>query len=154
MEIREFKSCLKPYKALIGIDYGSKRMGIAVSDLMRQIATPHKIIYRNEWSKDVTELKKIVTEKEVCGIVYGLPLQMNGQEGSIAEEVRHFAEKLSAEIDLPYTFWDERLSSAAVERVMIKDADLSRNKRKKILDSSAAAYILQGILDALNYLSD
>lgn len=154
MEICEFKTHLKPYKALLGVDYGAKRMGIAVSDLMRHIATPHKIIYRSAWDKDVCELKKIIAEKEICGIVYGLPLQMNGQEGAIAAEVRQFAEKLAAEIELPYTFWDERLSSAAVERVMIQDADLSRNKRKKVLDSSAAAYILQGVLDSLNYLGD
>ena len=152
MEIKEFKSILPPYKALMGVDYGSKRMGIAVSDLLRHIASSHKIIYRKNWQTDINELKKIINEKEIGGIVYGLPLQMNGQEGDIAAEVRNFSAKLAKEIDLPYIFWDERLSSSAVENFLIKEVDLSRNKRQKVLDASAAAYILQGALDALNYL--
>ncbi len=152
MEIKEFKSILPPYKALLGIDYGSKRMGIAVSDLLRHIASSYKIIQRTTWQRDVAELKKIITEKEIGGIVYGLPLQMNGAEGDIAAEVRAFAAKLAKEIDLPYIFWDERLSSAAVENFLIKEVDLSRRKRQKVLDASAAAYILQGALDALDYL--
>src|SRR5574344_600069 len=98
MDIQEFKSQLKPYRAIIGFDYGSKRLGVAVSDLMRNIATSQKIIYRSEWSKDVAEIKKIIADKEVSAIVYGLPLQMNGEEGAIAQEVRAFAEKLSQEI--------------------------------------------------------
>lgn len=151
MNLDELKTILPPYKALMGIDYGSKRMGIAVSDLLRGIATAHKIIYRSSWQKDVAEIKRIVTEKEIGGIVYGLPLQMNGEEGEIAHEVRAFAEKLFKELPLPYVFWDERLSSSAMENFLIKEADLSRQKRAKVLDSSAAAYILQGALDALNY---
>lgn len=151
MELNELKKILPPYKALMGIDYGSKRMGIAVSDLLRGIATSYKIIYRSSWQKDVAEIKRIVTEKEIGGIVYGLPLQMNGEEGEIAHEVRAFAGKLAKELLLPYIFWDERLSSSAVENFLIKEVDLSRQKRQKVLDSSAAAYILQGALDALNY---
>ena len=152
MELNELKKILPPYKALMGIDYGSKRMGIAVSDLLRGIATSHKIIYRSSWEKDVAEIKHIASEKEIGGIVYGLPLQMNGQEGDIAKEVRNFAEKLAQEFPLPYVFWDERLSSSAVENFLIKEVDLSREKRKKVLDASAAAYILQCALDALQYL--
>ena len=151
MEINEFKALLKPYKAILGIDYGSKRIGVAVSDLLRNIATAQKIILRNSWAKDVAELKAVIAEKEVCGIVYGLPLQMNGQEGETAHSVKEFAAKVYAEIPLPYLFWDERLSSSAVENFLIKEADLSRKKRQKILDASAASYILQGALDALNY---
>lgn len=151
MEMKEFKAILPEYKALLGIDYGAKRMGLAVSDLGRSIATSYKILYRSEWQKDVAELKKIIAEKEIGGLVYGLPLQMNGEEGEIAKEVRTFAEKLAKEIDLPYIFWDERLSSSAVEKFLIKEVDMSRGKRKKILDASAAAYILQGALDALSF---
>lgn len=152
MELWEFKNILPPYKALLGIDYGSKRMGVAVSDLLRGIATAHKIIYRTTWEKDVAELKQIISQKEIGGIVYGLPLQMSGAEGDIAKEVRAFALKLSAEINLPYVFWDERLSSSAMEKFLIKEVDLSRQKRQKVLDASAAAYILQGALDALTYM--
>ena len=149
MEIKEFKQQLKPYGALIGFDFGTKRLGVAVSDLTRMIASSYKIIERKSFKKDIEEIKKIVKEKEVCGIVYGLPKQMNGQEGETADLTRKFAAKVAEEIDLPYMFWDERLSSKAVESFLIKEVDLSRNKRKKVLDSGAANYILQGALDAL-----
>ena len=150
-DLANFNQLLKPYQALIGFDYGSKRLGIAVSDLMRTIATPYKIWPRSTLEKDIAEIKRIVTEKEIGGFVYGLPLQMNGTEGDIVREVRAFAEKIAAAIPLPYVFWDERLSSSAVERFLIDEVDLSRAKRKKVLDASAAAYILQGTLDALKY---
>lgn len=151
MNIKEFKQNLPPYKALLGFDYGAKRLGVAVSDLMRGIATSYKIIYRSSWQNDLAEIKKIIQEKEIAGFVFGLPLQMNGEEGDIAKEVRAFADKLTQEIPLPVLFWDERLSSSAMERFLIDEIDLSRAKRKKVLDSSAAAYILQGALDALQY---
>lgn len=151
MDIKEFKSQLPEYKALLGFDYGSKRLGLAVSDLMRGIATSYKIVYRSTWEKDLAEIKNAVEEKEIGGFVFGLPLQMNGEEGDIAKEVRAFADKLVKELPLPVLFWDERLSSSAVERFLIDEIDLSRAKRQKVLDSSAAAYILQGVLDALKY---
>ena len=151
MNIKEFKASLPAYHALIGFDYGAKRLGVAVSDLLLTVATSYKIIQRESFAKDLAEIKKIITEKEVGGIVFGLPLQMNGEEGEIAKEVRHFAEKLSKEINLPIFFWDERLSSSAMENFLIKEVDMSRGKRKKVLDSSAAAYILQGVLDALRF---
>lgn len=150
VNLTEFKEKLPKYKALIGFDYGSKRLGVAVSDLLLMSATPYKIIQRRNIEADLAEIKKIIQEKEVGGIVYGLPLQMNGEEGQTAQEVRKFAQRLAQEINLPYYFWDERLSSSAVESVMIKEADLSRAKRKKSLDAGAAAYILQGCLDALS----
>ena len=151
MNIKEFKASLPAYRALIGFDYGAKRLGVAVSDLLLTVATSYKIIQRESFAKDLAEIKKIIAEKEVGGIVFGLPLQMNGEEGEIAKEVRHFAEKLSNEINLPIFFWDERLSSSAMENFLIKEVDMSRGKRKKVLDSSAAAYILQGVLDALRF---
>lgn len=151
MEIQQFIQQLKPYKAVIGFDYGEKRLGVAVSDLLRTIATPYKIIQRQSFAKDIAEIKKIIAEKEVGALVYGLPLQMNGEEGATALKVREFAEKVYAATALPYAFWDERLSSSAVENFMIREADLSRGKRKKSLDSSAAAFILQGFLDNLSY---
>ena len=151
MDIKEFKAALKPYKAIIGFDYGAKRLGIAVSDLLWMVATPYKILYRSTWEKDLAALKQIIDEKEVQAIVIGLPLQMNGEEGSIAQEVREFAAKLTEALALPILFWDERLSSAAAENFLIKEVDLSRAKRKKVLDASAAGFILQGALDALRY---
>ena len=149
MDIREFKSLLKPYRAIIGFDYGSKRLGIAVSDLLLMTATPYKILQRTSLSKDFEDIQKIIHEKEVGAMVFGLPVQMNGEEGAIAAEVRDFADKLGQVVSLTCFFWDERLSSSAVENFLIKDVDLSRAKRKKVLDAGAAAYILQGFLDRL-----
>lgn len=152
MTLAEFRQQLKPYKAIIGFDYGSKRLGIAVSDLMQTVATPYTILHRTTLEKDFEFIKKVLEEKEIGAIVFGLPLQMNGQEGEIAGEVRKFADKLFEQVNLPMFFWDERLSSSAMENFLIKEADLSRAKRKKVLDASAACYILQGVLDALKYL--
>ena len=151
MNIKDFKQTLPAYKAILGIDYGSKRMGLAVSDLLRTIASSYKILYRKDISTDIEELKKIIKEKEIGAIVMGLPLQMDGQEGEIAKEVRKFALLLEEKLNLPILLWDERLSSSAVEKFLIKEVDLSRSKRAKVLDASAAAYILQGVLDALAY---
>ena len=147
-----FKQQLKPYKAIIGFDYGAKRLGVAVSDLMLTVATPYSIIQRSDFAKDLAAITKIISEKEVGAMVFGLPLQMNGEEGNIAAEVREFAAKLQQHIDLPLFFWDERLSSSAMENFLIKTVDMSRAKRKKVLDASAACYILQGVLDALSYI--
>ena len=152
MNIKEFKENLKPSRAVLGFDYGAKRLGAAVSDLLLTVATPYKIINRGSWAQDAEKNKKIIAEKEVGGIVFGLPLQMNGEEGEIAGEVRAFAAKLEKEVSLPVAFWDERLSSSAMENFLIKEADLSRAKRRKVLDAQAAAYILQGFLDALKFV--
>ena len=151
MNLQEFKSQLKPYKAIIGFDYGEKRLGVAVSDLMRMVATADKTIFRTNLNDDLEVIKKIVEERGIGGIVYGLPLQMNGEEGETAIAVRKFADKVYKQIPLPFTFWDERLSSRAMENFLIREVDMSRAKRKKVLDSSSAAYILQGLLDALRY---
>lgn len=151
MNIKEFKNLLPLRKAVLGIDYGSKRMGLAVSDLSCTIATSYKILYRRALETDLAELKSIIAEKEIGAIVMGLPLQMNGAEGDIAAEVRKFATVLEENFLLPILLWDERLSSSAVENFLIKEVDLSRKKRAKVLDASAAAYILQGALDALKY---
>ena len=151
MNIKEFKQAIPNKKAILGIDYGSKRMGLAVSDLSCTIASSYKILYRKNIEEDIKELAAIIKEKEIGAFVMGLPLQMNGQEGDIAQEVRKFADILVEKFNLPILLWDERLSSSAVEHFLIKEVDLSRKKRAKVLDASAAAYILQGVLDALKY---
>lgn len=151
MNIKEFKSLLKPHKAIIGFDYGEKRLGIAVSDLLLMTANPVMILQRGSLEKDIAQIKQIVEQKEAGAFVFGLPLQMNGNEGETAAAARKFAEKLTTHIPLPVLFWDERLSSRAVETFLIKEVDMSRSKRKQVLDASAAAYILQGVLDSLQY---
>ena len=149
MDIAEFKHCLPEKKAVMGFDYGAKRLGVAVSDFTCTIASSYKIIYRSNKIKDVEEIKKIIRDKEIGGLVFGLPLEMSGKEGQIAAEVRKFAEMVQEETGLPCAFWDERLSSSAAESFLIKEVDMSRSKRRKVLDSSAAAYILQGFLDCM-----
>ena len=149
MDLYEFKSLLAPRRAIIGFDFGTKRLGIAVSDLTCTIANSYTILLRQSKTKDLEAIKQIIKEKEIGGMVFGLPLQMNGQEGEIASEVRKFAEFICKNTGLPCAFWDERLSSSAVESFLIEEVDMSRAKRQKILDASAAAYILQGFLDAL-----
>lgn len=129
MNIKEFKTGLPVRKAVLGIDYGSRRMGLAVSDLSCTIATPYKILYRREISADMAELRKIMAEKEIGAVVMGLPLQMNGEEGEIAAEVRKFAAILEENFKFPVLLWDERLSSSAMENFLIKEADLSAQKR-------------------------
>ena len=101
MEISEFKQCLQPYQAILGFDYGTKRLGVAVSDLLRTIATSYKIIERKNWESDISQIKNIIKEKQIGAIVYGLPLQMNGQEGEIAAKVREFAAKVYEETKSP-----------------------------------------------------
>lgn len=152
MDINEFKKTIKKYRAILGFDFGTKRLGVAVSDLLCTIASSYKTIYRKDINSDIEEIKKIIEEKEVGGIVYGLPLQMDGSEGEIAMEVKEFAQKIYEETNLPYMFWDERLSSSAMESFLIKEVDMNRKRRKEVLDSSAASYILQGALDRLKLL--
>ncbi len=152
MDLAAFKAKLPSKRALIGFDYGSRRLGVAVSDPLLTVASSHAVIYRQNRAKDEEALRRIIEEKEIGGMVFGLPLQMNGEEGDMAAEVRAFAAEMEKIFALPVAFWDERLSSSAMENFLIKEADLSRAKRKKVLDASAAAYILQGFLDALTYV--
>ena len=110
MEIADFKAKLPAKKALIGFDYGSRRLGGAVSDLSLTIASSYTIVYRRDWTKDEAALRRIIEEKEAGGMVFGLPLQMNGEEGEIAAEVRAFAAKMERTFALPVAFWDEQKS--------------------------------------------
>ena len=152
MDIREFKSKLPKNKSILGFDYGEKRLGVAASDLLLMTASPVKIIQRQTFDRDIAEIRRLIIEREAGALVYGLPLQMNGLEGETTAAVRGFADRVASEINLPFLFWDERLSSKAVESFLIKEVDLSRAKRRQVLDASAAAYILQGVLDSLRYL--
>ena len=152
MTLQEFKQQLKPHTAILGFDYGEKRLGVASSDLLWMVATAQKTIFRTNIKEDIKLIKKLAEEKEAGGIIYGLPLQMNGEDGDTAAMVRKFADNVYKELPLPFTFWDERLSSQAMETFLIKQVDMSRSKRKQILDSSSAAYILQGALDAMSFI--
>ena len=134
---------------LLGLDVGRKTIGLAVSDSDMKIATTVGTIRRSKFTKDVKNLDAIITERQVNGLVLGLPISMDGNEGPACQSVRQFAVNLDNILEIGITFWDERLSTSAVERLLIKEADLSRNRRSEIIDKMAAAYILQGALDSL-----
>lgn len=140
----EFKNKVRSQTTLVGIDYGTKRIGVALSDLMWMTATPMSIV--SSWD----ELDKIIKSRDVGGFVVGLPKQMDGQEGSQAELTRKWADKLYNKYELPILFWDERLSSSAMTRFLTEQADISRKRQKEVLDKMAAGYILQGALDLLS----
>lgn len=146
--ISDIKARLAPGQRLLGMDPGTKTIGLALSDLTLTIATPLEIIRRTKFKNDVARLQEIVKDENVGGFVIGWPINMNGTEGPRCQSTRAFSDNLAKVFDLPQAFWDERLSTAAVERTLI-EADSSRSKRKKVIDKMAAAYILQGALHAL-----
>ena len=135
---------------LLGLDVGRKTIGVAVSDSDMKIATTVGTIRRSKFTKDVNDLDTIINERQVNGLVLGLPISMDGNEGPACQSVRQFAVNLDNILEIGITFWDERLSTSAVERLLTKEADLSRNRRSEIIDKMAAAYILQGALDSLS----
>ncbi len=134
--------------ALIGLDLGTKTIGVAASDPDRRLATPVETIARKRFSLDAERLFELAGERAAAGFVLGLPINMDGTEGPRAQSTRAFARNLAKLTKLPIALWDERLSTAAVERALIA-ADASRTKRKAVIDQHAAAYILQGALDRL-----
>jgi putative holliday junction resolvase len=146
MTLDAFYDVLPPMRRLIGIDPGSKTVGIALSDVMRMVASPAEGIKRSKFVDFATRLETFIKAQEVCGIVVGLPLNMDGSVGPSAQSARQFGENLTERLKVPVTLWDERLSTAAVERTLI-EADLSRKRRAEVIDKLAATYILQGALD-------
>ncbi len=134
--------------ALIGLDLGTKTIGVAVSDPDRTLAAGVETVARKAFQADATRLLALAAERQVVGFVLGLPLNMDGSEGPRAQSTRAFARNFARLTDLPIALWDERLSTAAVERDLIA-ADASRAKRAAIIDQHAAAFILQGALDFL-----
>jgi len=137
-----------PRGVLIGIDLGTKTIGVAGSDPDRRLATGIETIARKNFSTDVQRLLALAAERAAIGFVLGLPINMDGSEGPRAQSTRAFARNLGKLTDLPIAFWDERLSTAAVERQLI-EVDVSRKKRAAVIDQHAAAFILQGALDRL-----
>jgi putative holliday junction resolvase len=134
--------------ALIGLDLGSKTIGVATSDPDRRLATAVETIARKTFAADAARLLALAAERKAAGFVLGLPINMNGSEGPRAQSTRAFARNLSRLTQLPIALWDERLSTAAVERQLIA-ADVTRSRRVKVIDQHAAAFILQGALDRL-----
>jgi putative holliday junction resolvase len=148
LALTEAALLLPPRGALIGLDLGTKTIGVASSDPDRRVAAPVETIARKRFSLDVRRILDLAAERRAAGFVLGLPINMDGSEGPRAQATRGFARNFARHTDLPIALWDERLSTAAVERALI-DADASRARRKAVIDQHAAAYILQGALDRL-----
>lgn len=136
---------------VLGLDLGTKTLGLALSDVGRSVATAWQTIKRTKFQKDADILLDLCGRENVGGLVLGLPLNMDGSEGPRAQATRAFARNLATRSDLPLAFWDERLSTVAAERAMI-EADMSRKKRADKIDAAAAAFLLQGALDRLRTL--
>lgn len=134
----------------MGLDLGEKTIGVAVSDTARMIASPLELIRKTKFSDDAARLFTLIDGRGVGGLVIGLPLNMDGSEGRRAQSSRAFARNLLRLGDIPIAFWDERLSTAAIQRMMTVEQDLPRARRAELVDKTAAAWILQGALDRLS----
>ncbi|RFB80662.1 Holliday junction resolvase RuvX [Methylovirgula sp. 4M-Z18] len=143
---------LPPRARLMGLDLGTKTIGLAISDVERRIASPLETIERSKFTKDVARLLQLAQKHEIAGFVMGLPLNMDGSEGRRVQATKAFVRNLLPLTAIPVTYWDERLSTAAVTRTLIEQ-DASRAKRAAVVDRMAAAYILQGLLDRLASLA-
>jgi len=152
-DISEFANELHSNNSLIGLDLGTKTIGVAVSDTILSVATPIKTIKRKKFSADADQLLGIISIKNCCGVIVGLPKNMDGSEGPRAQSTRAFARNFSAKTQLPITFWDERLSTVAAEKALL-EADTTRKRRAEVIDQVAAAYILQGFLDRLKVIDN
>jgi putative Holliday junction resolvase len=146
-----FLAALPPHRAIAGLDLGDKTIGVAVSDRLRSVATPLVTIRRVKFTQDAARLFEIVADRELAGLVLGLPRNMDGSEGPRCQSTRAFARNLEKLTPLPITFWDERLSTVAAERALL-EADTSRKRRAEVIDHVAAGYILQGVLDRAAHL--
>jgi putative Holliday junction resolvase len=151
VQIEDLPELLAPEARLLGLDIGTKTVGLALSDMTRSIATPYHTLRRSKFTADAKAIRQEIEKNRVGALVIGLPLNLDGSEGPRAQSTRAFARNLAAHITVPMVFWDERLSTAAVERHLI-EADASRKRRAQVIDRMAAAYILQGALDRLRQL--
>lgn len=150
-DVVDFAAVLPQMRAIMGLDLGTKTIGVAVSDTLRSVATPLLTVRRKKFGQDAEQLLTIIEGRKIVGIVLGLPFNMDGSEGPRCQSTRAFARNLAKLTDIPITFWDERLSTVAAERALL-EADTSRKRRSEVIDHVAAGYILQGALDRLAHI--
>ena len=153
VDLLELPAAASPRTPLIGLDLGEKTIGVAVSDPARMIASPLELIRKTKFTADAERLFQLVDSRDVGGVVIGLPVNMDGSEGPRAQSARAFARNLLRLREIAIALWDERLSTAAVQRMMVAEQNLTRARRAKLVDKTAAAWILQGALDRLGTLS-
>jgi putative Holliday junction resolvase len=149
LDILALPAALPAYAPVVGLDPGEKTIGVAVSDVTRTVASPLETIEKVQFTKDAARLFQLMESRGAVGIVIGLPMNMDGTEGARAQSNRALARNLLRLKDIPIAFWDERLSTAAVTRVLIEEHDVNRKRRAEVIDKMAAAWILQGALERL-----
>ncbi len=151
VSLEDLSEALAPQAPLIGLDLGSKTIGIALSDKTRSIASPVETLKRTKFTQDAEKLIAFAEREEAAAFIIGLPVNMDGSEGPRCQSTRAFVRNMAKLTDTPFVLWDERLSTAAVTRTLL-EADTSRAKRAEVVDKLAASYILQGALDRLEHL--
>jgi len=142
------KAALQNDQRLLGLDLGSKTIGLAISDASRTIASPFETLNHTKFTADAMRIKQIIDEFDIGGIVIGLPVSMDGSEGPRCQSARTFAINLLEKFEIMISFWDERLSTSAIQRMLVDDVDMTRKRRSEVVDKLAATYILQGALDS------
>mgnify|MGYP005847172649 CR=1 FL=1 len=152
-DIADFASALPRARGVMGLDLGTKTIGVALSDRLLSSASAVETVKRRKFTVDAARLLEIAAAREAGGLLLGLPRNMDGSEGPRAQSARAFARNLARLTDLPIGFWDERLSTVAAERALL-EADTSRKRRAEVIDAVAAAYILQGALDRMRHMRD
>ena len=152
LSLPEILAALPPGQRLLGLDPGAQTIGIALSDVTCMLASPHAALKRGKLMANAAEISAIAKRQGAGGLVVGLPLSMDGSFGPAAQAARDWARALSEATGLPAALWDERLSSAAVNRFLIQEADMTRQRRAQVVDRMAAAYMLQAALDAARQL--
>jgi putative Holliday junction resolvase len=152
LTLEELAAALLPGQPVAGLDLGTKTIGLAVSDLGRRLATPRPVLKRVKFTQDAATLLSFAAKEKVVAFVIGLPVNMDGSSGPRVQATRAFVRSMAEKTDIPFVYWDERLSTVAAERTLI-EMDVSRKKRAERIDSAAAAFILQGALDRLSSLA-
>jgi RNAse H-fold protein YqgF len=154
VELTDLPALLPRYSALIGLDLGEKTIGVAVSDVTRMVASPLELIRKTKFTNEANRLFALIDERQVGAVVIGLPVNMDGTEGPRCQSNRAFARNLLRLREIPIAFWDERMSTMAVNRLLIDEADVTRARRADLVDKMAAAWILQGALDRLRTVGE
>jgi len=148
--VRELTASMAKGQRLLGLDIGDKTVGVAISDPLFMLASPLKTVPRTKkLGPVIDEIARLAENEDIGGLLAGLPVSMDGTEGPRAQATRDITMEIATRLGLPATFWDERLSTAAIERFLVTEADMTRKRRKDVVDKMAAAYILQGALDSL-----
>lgn len=152
LDLLDLPAALPPIAPVVGLDLGEKTIGVAVSDGLRMVASPLKLIRKTKFTQDAEALFSLMDNRKAVGVIIGLPVNMDGTEGTRCQSSRAFARNLLRLRDLPIAFWDERMSSMAVNRMLVDEIDMTRARRGEVVDKTAAAWILQGALERLRNL--